>query len=732
MIRFAFAVSGLIALGALANAIADETAVLMTNTPLTAPKDLTPPAAAEKPHHFSHHGITVEDPWHWLKDQSYPKVDDPDILAYLTAENAYFEAVMADQAPLTEALFEELKGRVKQDDSSVPAKNGDYLYWWRYEPGAQYRQWLRKPAAGGEEALILDEPALAEGLDYFRLGGLAVSPDANLLAYTTDTDGSERFTVSVKDLSTGKVFADIVSGVAGSVVWAEDGSGLFYVELTENWRPYRVKFHRLMTEPAADRLIYEESDPSFFVGVSKTQSRAFILISAGDHITQEVRAVPADQPLAELRLISERRAGHEYYVDHANGRFWIRTNDQAQDFRLVSAPEDRPEPDHWREEIGPAQGQYLQGHTAFKDFLLIDERIDGLDQIRIRTYAGEEHRVAFPEPVYAASPGNTPDFAVDQVRLTYESMITPDTVYDYDVAARQLITRKVQDIPSGYDKSQYRTERLMAPARDGTMIPVSIVYRAGFPKDRSQPLHLTGYGAYGYGYPPGFSSSRLSLLDRGFALAIAHIRGGDELGRGWYEAGKLNQRTNTFNDFVDVARFLIDQGYAADGGISASGGSAGGELMGAVVNQAPELWRAVVLHVPFVDVLNTMLDTSLPLTPIEWPEWGNPIEDKAAFELIRSYSPYDQINAKAYPPMLVTGGLNDPRVTYWEPAKWTAKLRATKTDDNLLLLKTNMGAGHAGKSGRFERLYETAEEYTFLLMAFGLTQKAEQAATAAR
>ena len=689
-------------------------------TPNDLPTDLpSPPVAERRATTRVYHGKELVDPYNWLKDESYPKVDDEKILTYLKEENAYFEAVMKPYEKLTETIFEELKGRLKENDSSVPWRKGDWLYQWRYEEGEQYRRWYRRPLQGGEEHLIVDEPHLAAGLDFFRLGSLVVSDDGNLLAWSSDDDGSERFTMRFKNLETSTVLDESIENTIGNAVWAADNRTLFYLEVNDQWRPFRVKAHIIGSDPKEDRIVYEEEDASFFVSVDRTQSKAYIVISTGDHVTNEVRLVPASQPSAEPLLISPRKTKREYFVEHRADQLYIRTNDTHKNYRIVTAPEATPEPEHWKDLITGSQEHYLRGLVAFADFLAIRERIGGVDQIRIRRYDGTEHFVEFPEKAYAAGLGTNAEFDVDRVRLSYESMISPDTVFDYHIGEKRLETLKVQEIPSGYDKSNYITERVMATARDGVKIPISIVCRKGFRKDGSQPLHLYGYGAYGHGMPPGFSTSRLSLLDRGFAYAIAHIRGGDEMGYHWYEEGKLKLRTNTFNDFVDAGRFLAREGYGSVGNISASGGSAGGELMGAVLNQAPELWRAVAAHVPFVDVLNTMLDDTLPLTPIEWPEWGNPIEDAEAYDTIQSYSPYDNIEAKSYPPLFVTAGLNDPRVTYWEPAKWTAKLRATKTDENLLLLKTNMGAGHGGKSGRYRRLHETAEEYTFLLMAFG-------------
>ena len=685
---------------------------------MTAPA--TPPIAARKAYAFTHHGITVEDPYHWLRDPDYPDVDDPQILGYIDAENAYFDAVMAPRQPLIEQLFAELKARQQPDEAAVPWKDGAYEYQWRYSDDAQYRIWTRWPTGCPDQIkTILDEPALAHGLDYFNLGGLDISPNGRYLAYTTDTDGSERYTLHVKDLDTGELLPDMLIGLSGGTVWANDNATLFYVVLTENWRPYLVRSHRLGQSVDSDRNIYEETTGTFFVSVDKTHSDAFITIGAGDHVTSEVRFLPADRPDTPPRLIAQRRSGHEYDVEHHGDQFYIYTNDTHENFRVVRAPVANPEEPNWETVVAGSEHVYLTGLDCFADFFVLEERIDGLDQIRIRDYDGCEHRVAFPEASYDAGLGTNAEYATQTLRIGYDSMVTPQTVYDYDLATRTLITRKVRLVPSGYDASQFTTERLTAPARDGVQIPISIVYRKDFKRDGSGPVYLYGYGAYGVAMSPNFSSARLSLLDRGFAYAIAHVRGGDELGYAWYEAGKLDRRTNTFNDFIDAARFLIQQNYTGAGRLVAAGGSAGGTLTGAVANDAPELWGAVVSHVPFVDVLNTILDESLPLTKLEWPEWGNPIEDKAAFQLIASYSPYDQLQPQAYPPMLVTAGLNDPRVTYWEAAKYVAKLRSLKTDRNALLLKTNMGAGHSGRSGRYDSLREVAEEYAFVLMALG-------------
>ncbi|WP_340317084.1 S9 family peptidase [Rhizorhabdus argentea] len=676
------------------------------------------PVAERRPYSYSRHGTTIEDPWFWLKDQKYPVIEDADVLAYLRAENSYFEAAMAPHAALVETLFAEMKGRLKEDDASVPQKDGDWLYWWAFKPGGQYRIWYRKPAksdgAGGAASILLDEPAEAAAVDYFRLQVLSVSPDGRLAAWSADTSGAERFVLKIRDLATGADIETVSSVTNGAVAWGADSRSLVYTEVNDNWRTYRARLHILGSDPAEDRTLYEETEElGFNVGVGKTHDERWILIATGDNQTSEVRLVPADDPGAEPVMVSPRRTKREYSVDSAHGSLWIHTNDDHVNFRVARA--DPADPGSWETVIAGSDSVYIRGLTSFARHLVLTERVEGLDQIRLRGYDGSEHRIAFPEASYTAGLGSNPEFDPAAYRLSYASMVTPQTVFDYDPAARALTTLKVQEIPSGYDPSLYATERLMVPARDGKTIPVSVLYRKGFPRDGSGKLLLYAYGAYGHAIPPGFSTVRLSLVDRGWAYAIAHIRGGDDLGYDWYLQGKAEQRWNTFHDFTDAAKGLIAAGLTRAGNIAINGGSAGGELMGVVANTDPELWGAVVADVPFVDVLNTMQDESLPLTPGEWPEWGNPITDKAAFELIRSYSPYDNVEAKAYPPMLITGGLNDPRVTYWEPAKWAAKLRATKTDDNLLLLKINMGAGHGGKSGRYDSLKEDAEAYAFVL-----------------
>lgn len=698
----------------------------------SAAADVKPPVAAKKPHSYTRHGITIEDPYDWLYDKSYPQIDDAEVLDHLKAENAYFEAKMGGQAAFTEALFTEMRARIKEDDSTVPQKDGDFLYWSEFEEGAQYRKHYRKPVAGGEAQLLIDENQLAEGQEYFRLGAASVSENGRFLAYATDTSGAERYTARIKDLTTGELLPDTIENLRGDLVWVANDTALVYGPSTEEWRTLEAKLHVIGTPTEQDVTLYKEEDQSFSVGTGLTAQKDWLIIGAGDNETSEVRLVPAANPTATPILVRPRKKGVEYSVDVRDGELWVWTNDDHINFRLAKAKLETP--GEWQTVIAGSDEFYLTGFDLYKDFFVTEGRLNGLDQILLRQYGnpGKITPITFPEPSYTAGLSNNPEYEVSKLRLAYQSMVTPSTVYDYDVKTGKLETLKTQEIPSGYDASLYTTERLTVQARDGTMVPVSVVMR----KDRAEilkkagiegpgPLHLYAYGAYGYAIPPGFSTTRLSLVDRGFAYAIAHIRGGDDLGRRWYLQGKLFERMNTFNDFVDAGRGLIAKGYTAEGMVTASGGSAGGELMGAVINQDPAQYGAVVAHVPFVDVVNTMLNEKLPLTPGEWQEWGNPITDKAAFAYMLSYSPYDQVTARAYPPLLVTAGLNDPRVTYWEPAKWVAKLREVKTDDNLLLLKTNMGAGHGGQSGRWNSLKETAEEFAFILWQMGMAPKSE-------
>ena len=687
-------------------------------------KNLTPPRAEKRAHSSTHHGHTISDPYHWLRDPGYPEVSDKDVLGYLKAENAYFEALMGGQKGLVDDLFTEMRARIKEEDSTVPQKDGEYEYWSEFEEGGQYRKFYRRAVGSTDRELILDGPALATGLEYFRIGALSVSENGRYLAYSTDTTGGEFYTGFVKDLVSGELLADRIENVNSGLIWTADDTMIVYGRANDQWRVDRIFAHRV-DDGGEDTQIYHEEQLGFTASPGLSSNREWLIIAAGDNETSEVRLLPASDPLAEPLLVRARQTRVEYDVDVRGDTLFILTNDDHVNFRLATAP--MASPGEWTTLIAGSDAFYLTDFDLFADFYVTEGRLAGLDQVQLRYYddPARVETIAFPESAYSAGLGHNPEWAMERLRLHYDSPITPDTVYDYHVARCELEVLKVQEIPSGFDPSLYTVERTEVRARDGAMVPVSIMYR----KDRDQmnggpggPLHLYAYGAYGYAVPPGFSTTRLSLVDRGFAYAIAHIRGGDDLGRNWYLQGKMEARTNSFNDFVDVGRALIERGLTSEGRISASGGSAGGELMGAAINQAPELFGAIVAHVPFVDVLGTMLDETLPLTPGEWPEWGNPIESADAFHHILSYSPYDQVAAQDYPPTLVTAGLNDPRVTYWEPAKWVARLRELKTDDNVLLMKTNMGAGHGGKSGRFEGLRETAEEVAFILWQMGVKQ----------
>jgi len=691
-----------------------------TDAQITAPALPAPPVADQRPHSLTMHGITVEDPYFWLKDQSYPEIDDADVLAYINEENAFFEAVMAPHQPLIDTLYAEMRGRMPENDASVPVPDNGMEYWYAYDEGQEYRKWYRRPIGSTDtDQLLLDENALAEGHEQFSLGTIQISPNGQILAYSTDTDGAERYILRFLNLENGTVLADEIPGTLGDIVWAADSSAVVYTPVDENWRSKVAMLHQLGTEPSTDIELFRETEDGMEIGIDQTQSRRFLTIWAGDNVSNEIRLVPLADLAAEPVLVSPRVTNRLYDVEERGDILYIHTNQDYVNFSVMTASLD--DPGTWGEAIAGSDDFYITGLTAFADYFVLEGRERGLDQVQIWQYSfAPPTSVAFPEASYAAGLGPVAEFDTDTIRIDYESMVTPDTDYAYSIESGALTTLKVQQIPSGYDASQYVTERLEIEARDGTMVPVSLVHRADTDLGPDTPVHLYAYGAYGYAVPPVFSTRQLSLTNRGFIFAIAHVRGGDDLGYQWYLDGKLERRTNTFNDFEDVARGLIARGYTSAGRIVASGGSAGGELVGVIANQAPELFGAIIAEVPFVDVLNTMLDTSLPLTPGEWPEWGNPITDPDAFRLIQSYSPYDNVSAQDYPPMMITAGLNDPRVTYWEPAKWTARLRATRTDDNLTVLRTNMGAGHQGQSGRFEALREEAQAMAFMLTQLGV------------
>jgi oligopeptidase B len=689
------------------------------------------PAAEEKPVTDTRHGITRSDSYDWLRDPNWqtlmkdPSVLQPEIRTYLEAENAYADAAFEPLTDLRETLFEEIKARIKEDDSSVPAPHGDWLYYSKYETGGQHPLFCRKPRTGAEdETIILDGNKEAEGEAYFKIGGAARSPDDTLFSWSADLKGSEYFTLKVRDIKTGKDLTDTIPDTSGGAAWALDNQTFFYVRVDENHRPDKVFRHTLGQDPAEDICIYEEADPGFFVGVGTVQSGRYIVISAHDHQTSESYLIDATAPDTKPQLIAAREPGVEYDLEHdaPRDRFLIVTNaDDAEDFKLVETPITSPDRTNWKDVAPHRPGTLLLDHCAYQNFHVRLEREDGLNKIIVRALGDDsEHAISFEEEAFDLGFMSGLEYETSQVRFAYSSMTTPEQIFDYDMGTRDRTLLKEQEVPSGHVAADYVTERIFATAKDGTQVPISLVYRAGTKLDGSAPCLLYGYGAYGISMPASFSVSRLSLVDRGFIYAIAHIRGGKERGYGWYKDGKLDRKVNTFTDFIAAGEHLAARGYTSRGTITAHGGSAGGMLMGAVANLAPDLFKGIVAEVAFVDVLNTMLDDTLPLTPPEWLEWGNPIEDKSAYEAIAAYSPYDNVAKQPYPNILALAGLTDPRVTYWEPAKWIAKLRTHSTSDNAILFKTNMDAGHGGAAGRFERLKETALIYAFALAVHGM------------
>ncbi len=653
-----------------------------------------------------------------------PQRLDAAIRVHLEAENAYTEAVMAPTQGLRERLYAELRGRIREDDASVPAPDGPWLYYTRFREGGQHPVFCRRPREGGKETLLLDGDAEAEAgsSDYFQLGGAEHSPDHRHLAYAVDRTGAEAYTLCIRDLQAGTDLAERIDNACGSTAWAADGAALLYTLLDDEHRPRWVYRHRLGESPAADRLVYEEPDPGFFLGVARTESGRFLLIDSHDHTTTEVRYLPADDIDAPPRVIAARERGVEYEVsDH--GECWLILNNAnaAEDFRLCEAPLATPDREHWKDLVGHRPGRLIEGFIVFRDWLVRQELEDAQTRLVVRRIAdGEEHAIAVDEPCLSLGliPGY--EYATDTLRFAYSSFTTPARVYDYDMARRERVLRKEQEIPSGHDPGAYVSQRLSATAPDGEQVPISLFHRRDLTPGPETPLLLYGYGAYGMSELPAFSPNRLSLVDRGFVYAIAHVRGGKERGYRWYREGRLRRKMNTFTDTIACAQALVSAGYSAPGRLALHGGSAGGLLVGAVLDRRPELFHAAVADVPFVDILNTMLDPSLPLTPPEWPEWGNPIKDADAYFDILAYSPYDNVAPRPYPHLLVTAGVSDPRVTYWEPAKWVARLRAEAEPPGQLLLRTNMSAGHGGPPGRFQYLEEVAYRYAFLLQAFGL------------
>jgi oligopeptidase B len=685
--------------------------------------EANPPQAPEIPHEITEAGHTRNDPFFWLREKT-----NPDVLKYLQAENRYTETTLKHTEGLRDSLYHEMRQRIKEDDASVPQKIGNYYYYSRTETGKQYAIHCRKKGSlDASEEIILDENELAKGQKYFRVGILSVSPDHKLLAYSTDTSGRETYVIRIKTLENGALLPEEIRNSSYSFAWANDNKTFFYDQLDDAHRPYKALKHTLGTSVNQDQPVYEEKDARFFLEISKSRSEKFIFVSVESERASEIRFVDADQPAGEFTLIRPRENDLLYSVDHQGDRFFIVTNENAKNFKVVEAPVATPDKDHWKDFLPYDPQVLIDGADAFENHLVISERRNGLQAIRICDLkSGETHEINFDEPTYEVSLDRNPVFKTDIVRIDYSSFITPNSVIDYDMVSRRKELKKEATVLGGYKKSDYASERVFAKADDGVEIPISLFYKKGFRKDGTAPLLLTGYGAYGNSTDANFSSSTISLVDRGFVFAIAHVRGGGELGRTWYDDGKLLKKKNTFTDFVSCAQYLIDQRYAAPKRVAILGGSAGGLLMGAVMNMRPELFTSVIAAVPFVDVLNTMSDPSLPLTVTEYEEWGNP-QDPKYFDYMASYSPYDNIEEKQYPNLLVTAGLNDPRVSYWEPAKWVAKQRRLKHQNRILLLKTNMGAGHGGDSGRFDQLKEVAMEYAFAIDTLHANSRPESA-----
>jgi oligopeptidase B len=680
-----------------------------------------PPVAAIKPHAVESPNGERTDNYYWLRDDTR---SNPEMLGYLAAENAYTDAMLAPVKPLEDKVFGEIVARIKQDDSSVPYEKDGWWYYRRYDVGQEYPVFARrKGSMQAVEQVMLDATRLAQGHDFYQVGEMAVSPDSKLLAYADDTVGRRQYTLRFKNLADGKALPDAIENVEPTLAWTADNRSVLYVEKDPvTLLGLRVRRHVLGTDPAADALVYEQDDPAFYTSVSNTKDNRYVVIYAESTVATEIRYAEAADPKLGFRVFLPRERDHEYQARYVDGRWIIRTNWKARNFRLmevkVGEENDRSK---WRELLPAQPDGFINDFDVFRNFVAVDEHINGLRRIRIVYFSGAKDRfIDSADPTYTFALADNPTTDTDILRYTYESMTTPPSTYDYDTRSGQQVLLKRDPVGGGFDPAHYSSEYLWATARDGTKVPVSLVFRKGFKRDGSAPLLQEGYGSYGLSSDPDFSVPRLSLLDRGFVFAIAHIRGGDEMGRDWYENGKLLHKRNTFNDFVDVTRFLVKEKYADPRRVFAIGGSAGGLLMGAIANEAPQDYRGIVAAVPFVDAVTTMLDESIPLTTNEFDEWGNP-KEKKYYDYMLSYSPYDNVARQAYPAMLVTTGLWDSQVQYFEPAKWVAKLRAMKTDSNPLLFRINMEAGHGGKSGRFQRYRETAEEFAFILGEAGIS-----------
>ena len=689
------------------------------------------PSAKKQPQSETHHGHSKTDDYAWLRVDNWmevmanPAALDPEVRDYLEAENAYSVAVLEPTRPLQDRLFAEIKGRIKEDDQSPPVKDGPFAYYVRFRTGGQYAIHCRKDREDQGEAseqILFDGDEEAKGFEYFRMVGASISDDHQLMAWAVDTKGSEFYTIRVRDLETGAELSDTLERTAGGSVWAPDGKSLFYTWQDDNHRPCKVFRHVLGTDQDADELIYEEADPGFFTGVSGTSDDRFLIISANDHQTSESWIADFEDPSFTLKCVAPREVGHEYDLERAGDGWFIRTNqDGAVDFQIMRAEIGREERAHWQAWQAHVPGRLIKGFDGYQRFLTILQSEKALPSIVVHDLdAGTSHAIAFDEDAYALGLQGSEEWDSSETRFSYESPSTPSQVYDYDMASRTRTLIKSQEVPSGHVPEDYVVHRIMAPSHDGVGVPVTVMHHRDTKLDGTAPLYLYGYGSYGMSTPAGFSVKRLSLADRGLVTATAHIRGGADMGYGWYLDGKAEKKTNTFHDFIGARDALVQRGWVDPARVGAEGGSAGGMLMGAIANMAPEKFASIIGAVPFVDVLTTMLDDSLPLTPPEWPEWGNPIADKEAYERIASYSPIDNVEAKAYPAILATGGLTDPRVTYWEPAKWVATLRERRTDGGLTLMHMNMGAGHGGASGRFDSLKEDARDWAFMLWVLGI------------
>lgn len=695
--------------------------------PFLETRSLTPPSVEKRPVKITQHGKTRIDNYAWLRDQNWQEVlRDPsklsaDIRAALETENNYYTAVTDDLEALRKSLFEEMRGRIKEDDSSVPAKDGDWAYWTKYLEGGEYPIFKRRPVAGGDEQTLYDGDKERGGSKFFDIGSISHSPDHRLIAYAVDRLGSEYFSIRIRNVETGEEYPETIESADDSgATWTADSSAFFYVERDDNQRPKRVKLHRLGDDPVQDRIIYEEPDNGFFLGVSKSQSGDYVFISSNSQITSEVRFVRADAPDAAPILISPRENGVEYYPDHHGDDFYILTNaDDAVDFKIAVAPVAAPGRDNWREWVAHKPGNQIVSFTTYKNYLVRLERENALPRIVVSDYEGDAHAVSFDEAAYSLSMQSGFEYDTGVLRFVYESPSTPQQTFDYNMETRNRTLLKTQEVPSGHDPSLYVVERIEATGEGGARVPVTILRLKSTPTDGSAPALLYGYGSYGIAMSSGFSTNILPLVDRGAVYAVAHIRGGADKGRGWYLDGKLDKKMHTFTDFIAAGEALIDKGYTAEKKIVIYGGSAGGLLVGAAANLRPALFGGVIAAVPFVDVINTISDADLPLTPPEWEEWGNPIKSVEEYGWIAEYSPYDNIHDTEYPPVMATGGLTDYRVTYWEPAKWIARLR-DEAKGGPFVLRMNMGAGHGGSAARFERLDERAHLYAFALKVWGL------------